>query len=336
MVARRMQTHSLQKYDCYRTTETFSVARTLEFLPTIPGIEQAATASQMPGQPFVEEIRIVGGGRAEKIAADSRYVSAGYFSTLRIPLLTGDTCPERGTWPLVNQSFANAYFGGASPVGRQLATAQTTSTIRGIVGDAREQGLHHAPSPTVYWCSSAPRPSPFYFVRTIGRPDAMVETVRRKIKEIEPARSVHALLPLDERLGEAYSDDRLRMLTLDSFGVTAVVLACVGLYGTLSNLVTIRRREIGLRLALGERRDRIVRQYFGKGARVSILACAAGLALSVLFNRVLASSLFGVSSFDPVTLGCVTILILAAATVASLVPSIRAASVEPMQVLRED
>lgn len=314
------------------------IERTLEFLRTIPGIEQAATASQMPGLPFVEEIRIVGGGGAEKIAADSRSVSAGYFATLRIPLLAGDTCPERGTWALVNQSFANAYFAGASPVGRQLTatTAQTASTIRGIVGDAREQGLHHAPSPTVYWCSSAPRPSPFYFVRTIGRPDTMVETVRREIKEIEPARSVHGLTPLDERLGEAYGEDRLRMLTLASFGVTAVVLACVGLYGTLSYLVTIRRREVGLRLALGEMRGRIVRQYLGKGVRVSIVACAAGLALSVLFNRALASTLFGVSSFDPVTLGSVTLVILTAAAVASLIPSIRAASVEPMQVLRED
>jgi putative ABC transport system permease protein len=317
------------------------IERTLEFLGTIPGIEQAATASWLPGVPgeFGEEIRAVGRGETEPaIDADSRWVSAGYFATLQIPLLAGDACPELGTWALVNQSFANAYFAGTSPVGRQLTTpnAATPSTIRGIVGDAREQGLHRPPIPMVYWCASAPRPSPFYVVRTSGEPAAMAETVRRKIKEIEPARSVFDLAPLEERLGDVYSENRLRMLTLASFALTAVLLACVGLYGTLSYLVTIRRREVGLRLALGEMRGDIVRRYFGQGVRVSVAACAVGLALSLIFNRALASMLFGVSSFDPVTLGSVTLVILVAATVASLVPSIRAALVEPMQVLRED
>jgi putative ABC transport system permease protein len=315
------------------------VDRTLEFLRTIPGIEQAATAATVPGVPgqFEEEIRVV--GRSEsKIAADSRYVSAGYFTTMRIPFLSGDQCPERGAWALVNQSFANAHFAGTSPVGQHLttSTATTGTTIRGIVGDAREQGLHRAPSPTVYWCASAPRPSPFYFVRTSGRPAAMAETVRRKIKEIEPARSVFDIAPLDDRLGEAYSENRLRMMTLASFALTAVLLACVGLYGTLSYLVTIRRREVGLRLALGAMRGQIVRRYFGQGLGVSVVACAAGLGVSVLLNRALASMLIGVSSNDPFTLGGVALVVLTAAALASLVPSIRGALVEPVTVLRDE
>jgi hypothetical protein len=281
----------------------------------------------------------VGRGEGEsKIAADSRYVSTGYFATMRIPFLAGDQCPERGALALANQSFANAYFAGTSPVGRQLTTptASTASTIRGIVGDAREQGLHRAPSPTVYWCASAPRPSPFYFVRTSGRPAAVAGTVRRKMKEIEPARSVFDLTPLDDRLGEAYSENRLRMMTLASFALTAVLLASVGLYGTLSYLVTIRRREVGLRLALGAMRGQIMRRYFLQGVGVSAVACAAGLALSVVFNRALASMLIGVSSSDPFTLGSVTLVILTGAAVASLVPSIRGALVEPVTVLRDE
>ena len=164
----------------------------------------------------------------------------------------------------------------------------------------------------------------------------MAETVRRKIKEIEPARSVFDLTPLEDRLGEAYSENRLRMMTLASFALTAVLLACVGLYGTLGYLVSIRRREIGLRLALGAMRGQIVRRYFGQGVGVAVVACAAGLGLSVLFNRALASMLIGVSPSDPTTLGAVSLVILTAAALASVVPSIRAALVEPTQVLRED
>jgi putative ABC transport system permease protein len=213
-----------------------------------------------------------------KLVADSRYVSAGYFATVHIPLLAGQACPEtRGAAglvnraALVNRSFANTYFAGSSPIGHQLTTSvgpPDPSTIRGIVGDAREQGLHQAPSPTVYWRFSAPGPAPFFLVRTSGRPAAITETLRRKIKEIEPTRSVFDITPLEERLDNAYSENRLRMVALGAFAVTAVLLACIGLYGTLSYLVNIRRREIGLRLALGAARVQIVRRFLGQGLTI--------------------------------------------------------------------
>ena len=119
------------------------------------------------------------------------------------------------------------------------------------------------------------------------------------------------------------------------FALTALSLTCVGLYGTLSYVVSLRRREVGLRLALGALRSAIIRQFLVQGLRVAGLACVCGLALSVAFTRLLAGMLFGVSPSDPFVLSGVVGIVLAVAALAALVPATRAAMVEPMQVLRE-
>src|SRR5437870_11868160 len=127
---------------------------------------------------------------------------------------------------------------------------------------------------------------------------AMAETVPQKIHEIEPARSVFNIAPLTDHLDEAFAENRLRTVLLAFFAATAVSLACVGLYGTLSYMVNVRRREVGLRLALGAVRSQIVRQFLTQGMRVSVLGCMAGLALTAAFTRLLAGMLFGVSAWD--------------------------------------
>jgi putative ABC transport system permease protein len=243
-----------------------------------------------------------------------------------------------GAYALVNQTFAMSYFPGTSPIGHQARVSlnPTPSTIVGVVADAREQGLHRAPIATVYWCASAPGPSPYFLVQTAGSPAAMIETLRRKIKESEPMRSVFDITPLVDHLDDAYREHHLRMIALGSFAVTAVLLASVGLYGTLSYVVSVRRREVGLRLALGAGRGQIVRQFFGQGIGIAVVACMAGIGLAVASNRLLAGMLFGVSPSDPWTLMVVTVIVLTAAALASLIPSIRGALVQPAQVLRDD
>jgi putative ABC transport system permease protein len=164
----------------------------------------------------------------------------------------------------------------------------------------------------------------------------MGETIRRKLREIEPTRSVFDVTPLEEHLSEAFAENRLRTVLLSFFAITAVLLACVGLYGTLSYLVNARRREVGLRLALGALRGQIVGQFLGQGLAIATLAALAGLGLSLVFTRLLAGMLYGVSPTDPTTLAAVVFLTLAVAAIASLIPAIRAALVEPMQVLRDE
>ncbi|HEV8412569.1 MAG TPA: ABC transporter permease [Bryobacteraceae bacterium] len=318
--------------------------RTLEFLSAVPGVESAATSEGLPGVPlgFQGELQVAE-GRAEtdpKILSDIRFVSNGYFATMQIPLLTGELCRDAGPRQmLVNRSFANTYFGGSNAIGKHLlppGPAAQPVEIRGIVGDARELGLNKAPAPVVYACGSSSQPGTSFLLRTHGDPAAMAETIRRKIHEIEPARAVFDVTPLEDHLSEAFAENRLRTVLLAFFAITAVSLACVGLYGTLSYIVHTRRREVGLRLALGALRGQIVRKFLGQGLSVAALAALAGLALSLAFTRLLAGMLYGVAPTDPFTLTAVILLTLAVAAVASLIPAIRAALLEPMQVLRDE
>jgi len=204
------------------------------------------------------------------------------------------------------------------------------------VGDARETGINMAPLPTVYLCDSTPEPDPHFLVRTHNAPMSVAQGIRRKVREIDPGRSVFDIIPLEERVGDAFAENRLRTILLAFFALTAVSLASMGLYGTLSYLVGVRRRETGLRLALGARRGQILRHFLMQGLGVSLLGCAAGLGLAAALTRLIAGMLYGVSPSDAPTLSGVILLVIAVAAVASLVPAIRAARVEPMQVLRDE
>ncbi len=317
---------------------------TLDALRTVPGVQSAATSSTLPGVSSLYQVEFNLDGSVDpnrKILADNRWVSWGYFDTTGIPLLQGDSC-RRGGSPsdvLVNRAFANLYLGGAA-LGHNIAAAayndfSTKGQIRGVVGDAREEGLNVAPVPIVYSCFSAPTPFPNFLVRTHGDPMALAETIRRRIHQFDPGRSVYAMMPLEQHLDAASAGNRLRTILLAIFAATAVSLASIGLYGTLSYLGRMRQREVGVRLALGAARSRIVSHFLLQGLRVTLIGCIAGLALSLASSRLLAGMLYGVSPLDPITYIAVLILIVAVATAASLFPAWRAARVEPVQVLRQ-
>lgn len=322
------------------------IDRTLDSLRTLPGVEAASTTAMLPGISSQYQIEFKIDGKLEPghpILADSRYVSAGYFDTMRIPLLVGESCRQASNTSevVVNRAFADKYMGDTLAVGHQLSGAiyndfLPQGMIRGLVGNAREEGLNTEPVPTVYSCFSAPDPFPNYLVRTHGDPMAMAETIRRRIHQIEPSRSVYAFAPLQEHLDEASSENRLRTMLLTLFAATAVLLACIGLYGTLSYLGRLRQREVGVRLALGAMRNQIVARFLFQGLRAAVIGCAAGLALGVGLSHFIGSMLYGVSALDPATYVSVVCLILLIAACASLIPALRAARVEPVQVLREE
>ena len=322
------------------------VDRVLEALRAVPGIEAAATAIDLPGVPsqFQLEMKTLE-GRADsepKLIAQGRWVTPEYFATMRIPLVAGELCREEASTStsMVNRSFANLYFGGTAVIGRHLVqpveTHEPPRVIRGIVGDARETGMDHEPPPTVYWCANAVQPGTYFLVRTRGEPKSMAEVIRRKIHEFEPRRSVYDLTPLGDRISDAYAENRLRTILLAFFAVTAVSLACVGLYGTLSYLVNLRRREVALRLALGAMRSQVVRQFLGLGVGISVLGCVVGLLLAAAFGRLISGMLYGVTPTDAATATGVVVIVLAVSAVASLLPAVRAARVEPMRALREE
>lgn len=318
----------------------------LETLQSIPGVEAAANVSTLPGAQVQQqtELRILEGEQdpTRKIVADSRFVSPGYFAAMRIPILSGDPCQDTTTKTvIVNRSFANTYFGQTPAIGHHLALAAASQfslsgQIAGIAADAREQGLNTEPMPTTYWCSSVAFPGTYYLLRTRAEPMTLANTVREAIRKIEPNRSVFDIQPLTQRLSDGFAEDRLRTTLLSLFAVTAVSLACLGLYGTLSYFVTLRKREVGLRLALGAFRQQIALRFLMQGLSVCAVGCIAGLALALASVRLLSGMLYDVSRFDPLTFSSVAGLVLFVAAVATLIPAARAARTDPMQVLREE
>jgi len=150
---------------------------------------------------------------------------------------------------MVNHIFANTYFGGAPVVGRRLGPPSNPYL------------------PTVYVCGGAMQPGLYFLARTHGEPMALAETVRRKLHELESLRSVYDISALTNLISDSYAENRLRTVLLTFFALTAVALAGVGLYGTLSYMVNVRKREVGLRLALGALRGQSVRQFLIRGLR---------------------------------------------------------------------
>jgi predicted permease len=321
--------------------------QTLDALRALPGVEAAATSLAVPGVPFryQTEVRIVEGEAHPdvKIVASTRVVSSGYYATMQIPLLSGKPCEKesRLSTAVVNRRFAALYLPGLTPVGRHIEEVPPNPYTRnvsivGVVADAREQGLDQEPVPIVYWCDSAPVPIPLFLVRTQAEPMAMAGTIRRKIHELEPRRSVYELMPLDERLDDTFAENRLRTALLTSFAMTAVSLAAVGLYGTLSYFVAMRRREIGVRIAMGALRREILSSFLRQGLRVSLAGCIAGLCLAAALGRALSRMVYGVSALDLPTFAGVILLVIVTAALSSMWPAVRAARIEPTQVLREE
>ncbi|HUB80352.1 MAG TPA: ABC transporter permease [Bryobacteraceae bacterium] len=320
--------------------------RIVDGLASLPGVESASSAAFPPGVPVDYPAQFtVSEGRAESeppVRAHVQWMTPTYFATMGIPLLTGELCrndPGKAQL-MVNRTFANRYFGGAAVIGHHLEQPGNLywapGEITGIVGDAREIGLDREPGPIVYSCNNLIQPGTNFLVKTHGDPSTLISAVRRKIHELEPLRSVYDLTPLSELISDAYAENRLRTILLACFAVTAVSLACVGLYGTLSYLVNLRRREVALRLALGALRKQVAGQFLGVGLRTAALGSMAGLILAAVFARVLSGMLFGVTATDPETVVGVLAIILTVSAAAALIPAVRAARVEPMQALREE
>jgi putative ABC transport system permease protein len=327
------------------------VERMLEELAALPGVEGTASSSPVPGvlndgsgfQFGATEWQLADGRDPDiRRVAEVRVVSPSYFATMEIPLLAGETCRRQAgdgiREMVVNQAFASRYLAGHSPIGLLMrAPGGTASRIVGIAGDARDFGLDREPVPTTYNCATtASYPPLALLVRTTNDPMTMVNTVRQRLAEIEPQRSIYGVMPLEQRIGNEYSADRLRTVVTAIFAGAALLLVSLGMYGTLSYVVSLRRREIGLRVALGALQSVITSHFLVKAMRVVGIACVAGLALAFAVSRSLSTMLYGVSPTDPATLAGVIVIVLVVAATAALVPAVRASRVDPITALREE
>jgi len=322
-----------------------SVFRTMDALAALPGVQNVAASTTLPGVPSGLPIDFSspdsGFDPSTRITVDVRLVSDGYFSTMGIPILAGTPCDRRTEGVVVNRKFVSTYFAGRDPVGHHLVVGAISANpqkaaILGIAGDAREFGLNTEVRPTAYWCAAVLDPGRYYLVRTAGDPANLASTVRQRMHAVEPGRAVYDLAPLTAHLGEAFAEVRLRTLLLSLFAATALLLACVGLYGTLSYVVTTRRREIGVRMALGAGRKQIGLRFVAPGMAVAACGAAAGLLLAAWSARFISGMLYHVRANDAISLSAAVAAMLLVALLASAIPAIRAARIDPIRTLREE
>jgi predicted permease len=334
-----------EERDYNRTVQRIN--RSLDELARLPEVETAATATMLPGLPndFVVEFEVVE-LRGENVAtnlAGLRMVAPSYFEALQIPVVEGQLCrrPEDAqgvSEVMVNRAFVAQFLQGRTAVGSHVTGPLIASPdrIAGVVGDARETGVDRPPAPMIYGCFAAATPIPWFLVKTRGAAQNAVAAVRTRLRQLEPQRSVYDTVPLQARIDEAYAQNRLRTIVLTLFAVTALLLTCLGVYGTLNYVVSLRRREAGLRVALGASRLGILRHFVGYALRVVCVATAAGFLLALVFARALSGMLFGTSPLDPLTLSSVIALVLVVGSLAALIPAARAARAEPAHVLRAE
>ena len=273
------------------------------------------------------------------------WVTPGWFSTARVPLVRGRTF-ERGDRlggqkvVVISQTAATRYWPGQDPIGKPVSVGQggfseDTAFVVGVVGDVRYGTLDSLPKPDVYLSYyQSPRPRMMMFVRTAGDPRSAVAPAQREIAALAPGVPLYDVRPMRERVADAMGYARFSALLLAAFAAVALALAALGTYGVISFGVSQRRKEIGIRVALGATRASVVRLIVGQGISLAVIGGAIGLAGAMATTGVLRSMLYGVAPSDPVTLGAIVALLVAAVIVASRIPARRAAGVDPAEALR--
>jgi predicted permease len=322
-----------------------------ERIGALPGVEAAGAGNMAPlsRATAVSQFTLppsATGGEPITARAVSYAVTPGYAEALSLRLVEGRFLARgdvgAGIRPLVvNEEFVRSYLSDGRPVvGRRfegvLGADERPAEIVGVVANVLKDGLDAAPQNEIYalpQVGAGPPAELDLLVRTAGDPVALVPALRATVAELAPAAAVE-VATLSSRVSASVSQPRFAAATLGTFALLAVALAAIGLYGVLSYNVSRRRREMGVRGALGADRGTIVGLVVRQGLGVTAAGLVLGLAGAAAVARLLASLLFGVTPFDPVAFGAAPILLFAVALGACLLPAWRAASVPPTEALR--
>lgn len=313
-------------------------------LEAIPGVEAVALSGANPLDPgFTSSIRVVGReAEGQNWPEPSiRAVSPSYFRTLRVPVQSGrpfDTGDDAGR-PLVvviNEAARDRYFRNDDPIGQTIVLMGARRLVVGIVGNERIKGLAESAPPAVYLpLSQAPIPSAL-IIRATGNPTLVVDAVRRVVRGLDRQLPLFAVEPLADTLGNSQAQRRFTMSVLVVFSAVALVLALAGVHGVVSYSVAQRKREIGIRVALGADLAQIRSFVFAQGVALASGGIALGVLGALLLTRLLQILLFGVGARDPFTIVSACLLLAAAALFASWLPAQKAARLDPMVALRDE
>ena len=323
-------------------------ARLLERASAIPGVRSAALTNMLPlsGGDFNLSFAIEGRPLAPTPGAEpvagARLVSPSYVSTMGLRLLAGRNLSalDRESAPgavLINETMARRYWPNGSALGARILLPDLELTVVGVVGDVRHRGPGATPGAEMYipYEQFIAR-QVVVTLRTAEDPERSASALRAVMREIDPALPLANVKTMDQLLAQSVAQPRFLATLLTAFAGLAALLALVGVYGLLSFSVSRRAREIGVRVALGAGRGRVLRLVLGQSATLVSIGLIAGVALSMSMTRLLRTLLFGVQPGDPLTVVAMTAGIALAALVASLPPALRASRIDPVIALREE
>ncbi len=338
----------------FHTLMTASVAA----MERIPGVQSAAVGLSLPYERGLNYGATVKDGKVagQRSSTNLVYVTPGYFSTLGMHMISGVGFTEANgataePVAIINQSFARKVLGGGDPIGRHIAVdgEKVTARIIGEVGDVVKSPGLDAAAPlaserTVYIPAAQTSSGlfsiahvwfePSWIVRTSGPISGLTASMQRALASVDPNLPFSGFYSMEALQAEALTMQRVQVSLLSALAILALLLSGVGIYGLVSHAVVERRREMGIRLALGSTRQQAISTIGRSGLLAAIAGLAAGLLLSIPALRVLRTALYGVGVYDPVALAATCGILLAVALVATAIPAFRIAKVNPAETLR--
>lgn len=330
----------------------------LRRLSAIPGVDSAAITGLLPTAPFNAGDMVVTALMIEdhqlealkNLRAEGIRVSSDYFRVMQVPLVSGrefteDDVDGKEPVAIIDEATARHYWGGLDPLGRRLRFSRDPALSRvvqpwrrvvGVVKDVKQDGLDLNGVPHIY--------VPVYqysgralsmVLRTTLPGESLEPQIRHDVQSIDPGLPVFGVASMNEVVERSLTARSFSAQLVGGFAALSLILASMGIYGVLAFMVGQRAREIGLRMALGARREDITRLILGKGVALGIFGVAIGIILAAITSSTMASLLYGVRPRDPAVFLLVPLLLLSAALLASYIPARRAASVNPVTALRE-
>ncbi|HEY9436947.1 MAG TPA: ABC transporter permease, partial [Blastocatellia bacterium] len=333
------------------------IKQIVERLKALPGVQAVAATDSLPltqfnrispaeieGRPPID-LRKAKPGEVRPVSRPT--VTLDYFNAMGIPLKNGRAftlqdarAPAESV--IVNEAFEKHHFPGQSAVGKRIrlrarGAEARWQTVVGVVSDVRQSGLAGDVLPEVYSPELEDVGGDLSFViRATGEPASLISAVRRVVAEVEPNQALHNVMMMEQRLANTTTSRRLNTALLGSFAGVALLLAVVGIYGVMSYAVTQRRREIGVRMALGAQRGDVSRLVIGEGMKLVLIGALLGLGGALALTRLLKTLLFGVSATDPLTFIVIAALLIMVALLACWIPARRATKVDPLIALRHE
>jgi putative ABC transport system permease protein len=318
-------------------------------LKSLPGVVSAGATSALPLSGDNNDIHFTVEGRPlassqEKYAADYRAVSPEYFATMGIKVLRGrafsaqdaktDSAPHVA---IINETLAKRFWPGEDPIGKRIKTSYdiVPEEVVGIVQDVRHSALGVKGKPELYVpIEQSPPVSVSFVIRTSGDPNGIAASVRARLLSASRGLPVEAVATMEQLIYRSTSEPRLQTFLLGCFAALSLMLAAVGVYGVMSNMVRQRTHEIGVRMALGAEGGDIIRLILTQSGALILIGSVIGLAGGIAFSRLIDSLLYGVKSTDPGIYATMVALLAAVALTASYIPARRATRVSPLEALR--